>query len=110
MPHDDNVDGSAQSRRADPLVVHVSRGGSKQVIYYFRSRVERRAAWSGRERAVHLVELLDVEDAALDQVPARRGGPARVAVLWSARIFVPSGRACAASSSDTVKSGVMKYE
>ena len=108
MPHDDNVDGTAQSRIVDALVVRVSRGWSKRVIYYFRLRVERRAACSGYERALHLAELNGVADAALDQVPARRGGPARVARLWSALIFVPSGRAGAAGSSKTVK--ISDYE
>ena len=45
--------------------------------------MQRRAACSGRERAVHLVELLDVADAALDQVSARPGWPARTTRLGS---------------------------
>ena len=91
-------------------MVRVSRGWSKRVIYYFRLRVERGVVWSGCERAAHLVELLGVADAALDQAPARRGGSARVARLWLARIFVPSGRAGAAGNSMTVKIRVMRSE
>ena len=55
-------------------MVRVSRGWSEQVIYCFRLRVERRAAWSGREREADLVELIGAADAALDQVLGAAGG------------------------------------